>query len=267
MKERVEGKENPREIERLEEAHISVFGQGHFGRPLTERLKQISPPTLRVDAVGGAKGAERDMLNIDAARRSKLLILATRPDQVAPTLRGVRDYVQIEAQVLSFAANTSSERNLSTEMLARASGRPAARGMADTHFNISAFVLGEKFSTRGYEFIFEKLSRLKPLVLKNDAALDRYSIMLSHLLVALLMERAGEIRSAEPHAHFLSAQKEFPYDLKDLLSFSLSDDAEGSLKEVATPGGISERFRNALLKKPDMKPADLLLMVAESLKH
>ena len=254
-------------IEPLEERHVSVFGaQGHLGSALLSRLSALAGPATKIEGVAGERGPERDMLNIDAAHRSDLLILSVRPDQVAHTLRGIHDHLRIEAQVLSFAANTSAKRNLSTEMVARAAGRPAARGMTDTHFNLAAFTLGEHFSTRGYESIFEKLSRTPPLMLKDDAALDRFSVMLCQLFVATLMEQMGEIKSAEPHVAFLTAQKEFRYDHATLLPLDVGN-AQTALEEIATPGGISERFVRALRERPHARPADLFLEVSRSLKR
>ena len=63
---------------------VTVFGQGHFGTPLTARLREISPEGVSILPV-----AKREN-NKEAAFRSGLAVLTVRPEQVAQTLSDIK---------------------------------------------------------------------------------------------------------------------------------------------------------------------------------
>ncbi len=243
--------------EQIGEKNIAVFGaQGHLGHLLVDRLNEINPGGAKITPV--TKRAE----NKEAAFRSDLVVLTVRPDQVHATLFGIRQSIAPPAQVLSFAAGVPLED------ISGAVRRPAARMMTDPWWNTSAFVLGDQFSKEGYEFLFNNLTRMKSIQLKDDASIDRYTLLLCQVFVALLLDRMGELKFVDRHLQFVAAQKEFKCDSAEFKKFVTGPDPAEALRTLATPGGVTERFLNVTRRKgANAKPADILLEVTETLKH
>ncbi|OGG79125.1 hypothetical protein A3A39_00685 [Candidatus Kaiserbacteria bacterium RIFCSPLOWO2_01_FULL_54_13] len=249
-------------MERIAERRIAVFGaQGHFGSKLMARLSEIKPAGVALDPV-----TERER-NAEAAFNSDMVVLTVRPAQVLETLDRMQRRLNPSAQILSFAANSSPLVDVSVGGIASLAHRPTARMMADPWWNISAYVLGEGFSKEGYQFVFNNLTRRKPTQLAGDGTLDKFTLLLSQLFVSVLLERTGELKSAVPHIKFIAAQKGFECDPASLGNLEAGPDPVGSLKEFATPGGISVRFRDALRLDPKIEPADLFVGVNEIIER
>jgi len=240
----------------MNEQRISIFGaQGHFGSRLLPRLEEIKPQGVQLEPV-----TKRER-NKEAALNTNLLVLTVRPSQVLDTLNGIKAPLSPDAQILSFAVGVP------LSAISKAVHRPSARMMSDPWFNVSAFVLGERFSKDKNEFIFNYLTRMKPIELKSDGSIDRFTALLGQLFVSHLLGKTGAIQKSEEHAKFVAAQKEFACEADSLLNLKTGNDPEEALQTMATPGGISEKFRDALLAKPKTSPADLFVYVSEFLKR
>jgi hypothetical protein len=240
--------------EALGDMHISVIGaQGHFGSHLVPHLQEIMPHGVTIEPI-----VERER-NKEAAFRSDMIILAVQPGQMQLTLALLKEGINADARVLSFAARVPLED------IVKSINLPAARMMADPWWNVSAYVLGEGFVKDRCEFIFNYLTEMKPVQLPDNAAIERFTLLLCQLFVAVLLERAGELETAAPHVRFVAAQKEFNCDPEMLAHIKTGPDAVASLRMFATPKGISERFRDALRADTRIEPEALLKTISDSL--
>jgi len=251
-----DSRDTMRSMESMREQHISIFGaQGHFGGRLLSRLGEIKPQGVYIEPV-----VEREK-NREAAFNSNLVILTVRPSQVLETLNGIKTPLNTDAQILSFAAGVPLSQ------ISKAAHRPSARMMSDPWFNVSAYVLGERFSKDKNEFIFNYLTRMKPIELTNDESIDRFTLLISQLFVAHILGRTGVIASAEQHAQFIAAQLKCKPEL--LMDLKTEDDPQKALEVIETSDrvSVSEKFRDALIKMPKVSPADLFVAVSEEFKH
>src|SRR3989344_982854 len=236
-----------RGVEPMMDRTVTVFGQGHFGTPLTARLREISPEGVSILPV-----AKREN-NKEAAFHSGLSVLTVRPEQVAQTLSDIKIPLNTDAQVLSFAANVSDKDDVSLRHLEQLVHRPVARMMTAPGGSIAAYVLGEGFSKGGYEFIFNYLTRMKPIELKSDRALDKYTILLAHMHVAQLLKGVGLIENADKHIRFVLGK--LGIDPEKFGRYEVGDDPpEIALEKIATPGGVSERFIKIFRDNPRISP-------------
>lgn len=265
------------DLEPLSEKSVAVFGaQGNLGTNLCDRLQHIKPGRMGVVAT-----VAKD-LNKEAALESDLVILTVRPDQIESLLAEISRPsatspapLKQSGQVLSFAAHYPIVSRSEIKGISEITGRPAARGMTDPYWNISAFVIGEGFSEENYGFLFDGLTRTKPLRFKDDVAIDRFTVLISHLFTILLLKKIRGIKDAnenlksianllnvDAHLHFVSS--ELGISTEEFEKYETGNDPEISLKTIATRGGVVERIVETLRQSPDIQPADLFSLALSS---
>ncbi len=210
---------------------IAVIGaQGHFGSRLCERLTEIVPKTrlLRTQNKGSS---------IEVARQADIVALAVRTIQMDRTLDEIVAVLKQGAIVVSFVG-----RSPLANIVARTK-RNAIRVMIDPFWNMGAYVESGAVGAQTMEII-GRLTKTPPLGLRSDEELDRYTNLLAHLFAALLLQRLGRIGHADAHLEFLAHEfSEFgrAFTPKEFETYALRENAEESLKTIATPGGITEK--------------------------
>ncbi len=242
MNERIE-KNNPNEIrgpEPLHEQNISVIGMGRLGTKLVQRLQEITPQDTRIRPVGSREE------NKSAASVSDLVILTVRHDQVSGTLSDMDLKLNRNAQILSFATHVP------VTLLERVGGKPSARFLCDPWFHVGAYVLGEGFSTKGIEFIFDNLTEVKPVRLQSDEELEQYTHDTCHLYATLFLKALGEFPNADAHLQFLAGKMNVR--VEDLLSIKTGETPQQAIALFATPGGVTEAMMKKLRENPDIVP-------------
>lgn len=245
MNEKIE-RNNPNEIrgpEPLHEQNVSVIGMGRLGPPLVKRLEEIAPQGTHVRPV-----SERSE-NENAAASSDLVILTVRQEQVEGTVRAMRRHLSATAQILSFA--THIDVNHITD-LAR---KPAARFVCDPWFQVGAYVLGEGFSTKGIEFIFDGLTNVKPIRFHTNEEIEKYIHDICHLYATLFLKALGEFPNADAHLQFLAGKMNTR--VEDLLKIDIGKDPREAIALFATPGGVTEATMKKLRENPDIAPSEL----------
>ncbi len=245
MKERAlrEKKTNFRAPKQLEKKNISVIGMGRFGSRLAKRLEEIAPPTAHIQPV-----ADRS-LNRTAASNSDLVVLTVRPNQMRETLGHMRWQLNVDAQVVSFAAHVALQE------IEQMSGRPTARFMSDPWFQISAYVLGEGFSTQGLEYLFDGLTAVKPLKLNSNEEMEIFTHSIAHLFAVLFLRATGELENADAHLEYLA--KKTGMSIDDFLGLQMEDSPQESVRIFATPGGVTEGIMKKLKENPSIRPEEV----------
>ena len=237
---------------------IAVLGaQGRFGQSLCARLAE-----MRGDSSVVIPTADK-MSNKEIAARSDVVMITVRPDQVGPLLHEISDRpdrLKPTARIVSFAA-----RYPLTE-LASITKRPSARIMADPSWNISAYALGEGFSERDFSALFAGLTKIKPISLKSDTDINKFSVLLSYLLVVLILKKAGALDNSDKHLGYIADElSKLGSDIKlsDFGQFETEGDSAEALKELATPGGITEKVIRGI-NQSDINPGELYLSILQS---
>ncbi len=227
--------------ESLHEQNISVIGMGRLGAKLVQRLQEITPQNTHIRPVGNR---EENKL---AASVSDLVILTVRHEQVSDTLSDIGLKLNIDAQVLSFATHVP------VTLLERIGGKPSARFLCDPWFQMGAYVLGEGFSTKGIEFIFDNLTAVKPVRLRSDEELEQYTHETCHLYATLFLKALGEFPNADAHLQFLAGKMNVR--VEDLLSIKTGETTpQQAIALFATPGGVTEAMMKKLRENPDIAP-------------
>ena len=236
----------------MKKTHVAVIGaQGHFGSALCTRMKETT--SNAIVSPTRDKSSNRKM-----AAEADVVLLTVRPDQAENVLKEIRDVLQPEALVVSFAA-----RYPLTSVI-EITERAGARIMADLFWNMSAFVVSDKFPPETFEGLFGNLTKTNPIQLADDKVMDAYTILLVHVLVVVLLERLERIDNAEEHLQFLSRELSElggTLSIENFRNFDLGTDPEESLKLLATPGGITEKVLRLL--EETKKPEDVRKLVGE----
>ncbi len=220
---------------------VGVIGaQGHFGQSLCRRLEgaaKILPSTDKTS-------------NKEIAKKSDVVVIAVRPDQVEGVLQEIATHLKLDACVVSFAARYPLS---SIEKIVQ---KPSARGMGDPDGNLLAYFCGKGISMQGIESSLPGLSRTKPLELRSDAEVNIYSVLLSHSLAVIQLEKLNRIDNADEHFEFLAREfSKFGREVRveEFREYEFENIPEDALKEFATPGGITAKIL-VELQNPDANP-------------
>src|SRR5262249_10307572 len=151
-------------------------------------------------------------------------------EKITPTLRP-------DAQIVSFAAGYP------LESICRITGRPAARGMADPWWNVSAVVRGNNFSNENFHRVFHGLTRNPTIELTTNKELDDFTFAISYAFVVLL--RYPNMKYAEEHLEFIAPL--IGIKIEELRSFLPKECSQRELISLAvTKGGISEAIMKTI---------------------
>lgn len=219
---------------------IGIIGaQGRFGQHLCRRLGAIL-----VQSATLVPSTDKSS-NEEIVRRSDVIILTVRPDQVEKALEDIPDVLRLRRNVVSFAARTPG-------LILESRIIGVTRIMVDPWWNMCGWVRNSsELSNEKFDSLFGNLTRMKPLELDENAELDIYSMLLAHLMVVLLFEKLNRVGNVERHLEFLAHEfsrfnRTFQPD--EFRNFELGNNPEESLRELATPGGITEAVIKALQK-------------------
>ena len=222
-------------------ANIGIIGaQGHLGQSLTRKLEKIKPASVNIIGT-----TDKDH-NPEIAAQSDLLVICVRPQHVASLLSEIRDSLKKDAQILSFAAGVAIKD------MEKASGRPAARAMADPWWQFAGFVFGENFSKNNYEFIFDKLTN-KIIPLAGESDIDEFTAYFVHAYIALFLKASNLLPTAREHLEYLAPHLNSSID--ELENCLPTGDPEELLRKLATPGGVTEAVLQAIQNDAGISPA------------
>ena len=102
--------------------------------------------------------------------------------------------------------------------------------------------------------------------LRNDGEMNTYSVLLSHLLAVLQLEKLHRIDNAGEHLEFLGgAFSKFGRKVRveEFRGYEFENTPEEALKEFATPGGITAKILVELQNR-DTNPAEVYKKVMSS---
>ena len=91
--------------------------------------------------------------------------------------------------------------------------------------------------------------------LESDKDIDKFTIAISYMLVALLMKRLGTLPNTEKHLEFIAAL--VGANVKDMDSFIPPGNPSEALTLICTKSGASESVLKALQSEPNIEPQDL----------
>ena len=237
-------------IEQSTPATVAILGgQGAFGSALQERFAGATEKAVRLIPT-------TDKLhNQEIAAQSDVVVLTVQPDNVETLLREVSPSLKPEAQVVSFAAHYP------LKSITQIAGRPAARGMADPWWNISAAVLGSGFSDENFHRVFDGLTKKPTLRLETDKEMDDFTAALSYAFVVLLMKEAGTINNPDAHLDFIAPRLGAPKE--EIIGFLPQGNPTELLAKIATKGGVSESVMLAIQSDPNISPAELFARISK----
>jgi pyrroline-5-carboxylate reductase len=128
-------------------------GQGKFGAALEVRLAR-TPMSI--------KATVDKTHNREIASGSDLVIVTVQPRNVETLLKEISPTLRSDTQIVSFAAGYP------LEYISNITGRPAARGMADPWWNVSAVMKGPGFSEANLHRVFDGLTRNRTIQVNTD---------------------------------------------------------------------------------------------------
>ena len=236
-------------IERYD-SHIAILGgQGKFGAALKERLaKSTERPVVITSTVD-------KIHNQEIASQSDLVVLTVQPNEVESILREIAPSIKPNAQIVSFAAGCP------LHYISEITGKPAARGMADPWWNVSAAVLGKDFSEENFQRVFGGLTNKATLRLETDKDMEDFTVAISYTFVVLLMKEMGTINNVDEHLEFIAPRIGVTKD--EIGNFLPHDNPNELLALIATKGGISESIMQAIQSEPNIKPSDLFDQISK----
>ncbi|OGT41537.1 MAG: hypothetical protein A3F42_05835 [Gammaproteobacteria bacterium RIFCSPHIGHO2_12_FULL_37_34] len=226
---------------------IGIIGaQGHLGQSLCKRLQRLygSEVTL-VPSVDKAS-------NKAIAAQSDVILITVRPEQMDDLLREIAPHLKPNAVVISFAAHYPLASIIQVVQ------RRSARVIGDIKWNLCGYLCGGDMSSEEFNSFFDSLTKTRPLELHSDAEFDQYAILLVHVIVVLHLEKLQRIENADEHLEFAAkglSRFGRKFQASEFRHFELGDDSEAALKELATPGGITEKTLEAL--RGTSKPAEV----------
>lgn len=226
---------------------IGIIGaQGRLGQSLCKRLQRLygSEVTTLLPSIDKAS-------NTAIAARSDVILITVRPEQMEGLLREIAPHLKPNAVVISFAARYP------LTAVVQVVQRRSARVIGDAKWNLCGYFCGGGMSSEEFNSFFDSLTKTRPLELHSDAEVDRYTILVVHVIVVLLLEKLQRIENADEHLEFAATELSCfgrQFLASEFRHFELGEDPEAALKELATPGGITEKMFEAL--RYTSKPAE-----------
>lgn len=221
---------------------IGIFGaQGSFGSCLMKRLSIISSKDeIKI------LGTENRTNNKSIAERCDLAIICVKPNDTTLLLEEINPILHRKAQILSFVARYPLED------ISQLTGRPAGRGMSDPWWNYSAFYLQSSFTQPAW---LQELTKNKPLSAQCDNAIDRFTVAISYLFVALLLNNQ-QTNCYDSHISWV--KKELGQSTESCLNPLPRGNPQELLHSICTEGGVSKHILTILKTNPNIKPQRLV---------
>jgi cysteine synthase len=228
-------------IKDARQATIGILGgQGKFGAALEARLARTAT---------SIKATVDKTHNREIASGSDLVIVTVQPHNVETLLKEISPTLRSDAQIVSFAAGYP------LEYISNITGRPAARGMADPWWNVSAVMRGAGFSEANLHRVFDGLTRKQTIQVNTDRELDNFTVAISYAFVVLLRNRFGVMNNSDEHLEFIAPR--IGMSRMEMSGFLPQCDPSELIVLAATKGGVSEAIMQTIQDEPDIKPARL----------
>lgn len=138
--------------------------------------------------------------------------------------------------------------------------RNVIRAIADPWFNFSAFIKDGIQTPSSLDFIFEGITKNKPIYFTKDAEIDLFTIYFCYLFVVLLLNKQKIPISTDDHLGYISSVLNVSKD--DLLMYVPGGDPEELLTLLATKGGITEMIHSLFVENPNILPIDIIAEVS-----
>jgi len=224
---------------------LAILGaQGKFGGALKDRLLAGSEKKFNTLATVDK------LHNREVVENSDLIVVSVQPNNTEQLLREITPVLKKDAQIVSFAGfyPLSSIHEIT--------GRPAARGMADPWWKISAAVATPDFSKENFERFFGGLTVHPTLSVETDKQVDEFTATMSYMFVTLLMKKLKTIKEPDRRLEAISPLLGIkPEEAEDLCP---PGNPEEMLKLMQTKGGITEHIVAQIQANPDITPDELL---------
>lgn len=220
-----------------EKFKIALVGNGHFGQAFTKRLAETNFEADLLTTSGRGQ-------NIDLVEKADLVVLAVRPLQLADVVREIRGH--LKGCVLSFTAATPQSA------LEESLDHAVVRAMTDIEFE--QVLTQPNDDARG---LLIALSQNPLIEVADEEMVDAHTIFVGCLpdVIAwqLLKNPAGAVAWLQNYFIFIQEKLGISDTVLQKLLFQglMEKNLAGTVKRVATPGGITESLIQQLEQKSD----------------
>jgi hypothetical protein len=230
-------------VETTRRQRIGILGgHGKFGAALEQRLAQTARTQI--------KATVDKAHNRQVVRDSDVVVVTVRRENVDSLLREISPALRSGTQIVSFVAGYP------LALISAVTGMPAARGMADPWWNVSAAMPGPGFSEANLRLVFDGLTKNKVMSIETDKAMDDFTVAISYAFVVLLRKRSGAIINPDEHLKYIASRIGVS-SAEDMSGFLPQADPNELIALAATKGGISEAILRAIQAEPNIGPASL----------